>query len=510
VTSFVAGYEGNDSITLVKSTDIGEAGAGNDSITLNVSGTAKNTVSGGSGNDTLFFGTNVTNVGASINMGGGDDLVANSSGDQYVGVSLGGNAGSDTIQFAAGALNSTIGGGSNADSIAFTAGTITNSLLFGGGGADTLNMVGALNAVTLTTIQSGDGHDKLNATGLIGSTTLVVASGKGLDSITFGASTVGTVAGGAGADTINFLGAYGGGKVYGDGVGVTSGALNGADKISLTGGTVAALATVYGGGGKDTITFANAVSATSLIVFGDGGADLIGNTAQDFFDNGASTVNGGAGHDVIKFTNVSNSGFVAGGAGFDSIYQTNGGVGVGTIDGGSGNDTIQIGGNTSSALTAVVTIVGGAGADSIVLGSFTAATISGLDMTNSALSANVLAGIQFGGSGDVIRFDNTANAVAASANWLNATQITIQSPTALTAGTLANGLSAAGSVMVSDTGDDLLIGIVGSTASTIIYTVILGGDELIKTTAVGAQTLNASNFGFTLGTVGGKLGFTIT
>ena len=284
-------------------------------------------------------------------------------------------------------------------------------------------MVGALNAVTLSTVQSSDGHDRINATGLIGSTTLVVSGGKGFDSIKFGASTVGTVAGGAGNDTINFFGAYGGGQVYGDGVGVTTGALNGADSLSFTGGTVGALASVYGGGGSDTITFANAVSATSIIVMGDGGSDLIGSTAQDFFANGASTVNGGDGHDVIKFVEIANAGFAGGGAGADSIFVTNSvAEGTGTIAGGSGNDTIQVAGEQSTALTGLGLIDGGAGTDSIVLGSFTAATVSGLTVTTD-LTSNMLASVKFGTSGDVIRFDNTANAVAASANWLNATQI---------------------------------------------------------------------------------------
>ena len=169
--------------------------------------------------------------------------------------------------------------------------------------------------------------------------------------------------------------------------------------------------------------------------------------------------------------------------------------------------TIQVAGEQSTAL-GLGLIDGGAGTDSIVLGSFTAATVSGLTVTTD-LTSNMLASVKFGTSGDVIRFDNTANAVAASANWLNATQIVIQSPTALTNGRLANGMSAAGSIMVTDVGDDLVIGIAGTTASTVIFAVIAGGDELIKTTAVGVQTLNASNFGFTVDTTGGKLGLTI-
>ena len=165
VTSLVAGYQGNDTITLIKSDDAAQAGAGDDSISVNVSGAVNNTIAGGSGADTLYFGANVTSVGGSINLGAGDIVLKLLL--VCVNLSVGGNAGSDTITFNAGALNTTVGGGANNDSIAFTAGTLTNVAVVGGGGADTLTM-GALNAVTLSTVQSGDGHDRINATGLIG------------------------------------------------------------------------------------------------------------------------------------------------------------------------------------------------------------------------------------------------------------------------------------------------------------------------------------------------------
>ena len=58
VTTLVAGYQGNDTITLVDAADEASAG-GNDSITL-ATGSVVNTVSGGSGNDTIYALTGAT------------------------------------------------------------------------------------------------------------------------------------------------------------------------------------------------------------------------------------------------------------------------------------------------------------------------------------------------------------------------------------------------------------------------------------------------------------------
>ena len=77
VTTLVAGYQGNDTITLVLSGDEAQAGAGNDSIAVNVSGTAAITVAAGAGNDSVTLSTaQVTNSGI-IGLNEGDDLFSN-------------------------------------------------------------------------------------------------------------------------------------------------------------------------------------------------------------------------------------------------------------------------------------------------------------------------------------------------------------------------------------------------------------------------------------------------
>ena len=66
VTTLVAGYQGNDTITLVKADDVARGGAGNDSITLN-STSALNTVYGGAGADSLYLVTAASSFNGSVN-----------------------------------------------------------------------------------------------------------------------------------------------------------------------------------------------------------------------------------------------------------------------------------------------------------------------------------------------------------------------------------------------------------------------------------------------------------
>ena len=86
-----------------------------------------NTISGGAGNDSIFFTTAVTSFGGVINLNEGDDVFANANSIQLAGASLGGNAGADTIQLKGGLLNSIVGGGKNNDSIALTAAATAQS-----------------------------------------------------------------------------------------------------------------------------------------------------------------------------------------------------------------------------------------------------------------------------------------------------------------------------------------------------------------------------------------------
>ena len=72
-----------------------DAGAGNDSITVNTSGAGKTTISGGDGNDTITV-TGISTGGTSIDAGAGDDIVKlGALGSLVTGTTITGGAGKD-------------------------------------------------------------------------------------------------------------------------------------------------------------------------------------------------------------------------------------------------------------------------------------------------------------------------------------------------------------------------------------------------------------------------------
>ena len=139
-----------------------------------------------------------------------------------------------------------------------------------------------------------------------------------------------------------------------------------------------------------------------MLVNGGNGADWIATTTVDLTGVSGSTIDGGAGHDTIKFNDAA-SAQVWGGAGTDSISAGNLTALDTSINGGAGADTITFMDATAahSAITAVITINGGAGVDDINLGSYTAGGTTG-----SAISAAVIGTVVYG-SGDVIQDAST-------------------------------------------------------------------------------------------------------
>lgn len=526
VTTLVAGFQGNDTITLALAADEAQAGAGADRVTV-AGSNSSNTVRGGSGNDTILFDAGVNTFGGSINMDADADRLVNTS-IQLVGGSIGGNAGDDTISLAGGILNGLIGGGANADSIHLTAGNVTNSTIFGGAGKDTIRLSGS--TISLSTVQSADGHDLISTTALADANTFVVAAGKGFDSIAFGTAVVASVLGGAGNDTITFVAQLGGGNVFAGGD---------ADVVSMTAATTASSAlTVNGGAGADIIKFASIESTGAFVVQGGADADALGLTASK--NTGAFTagsqIAGGDGADTIKFGNgvATNNAFtIFGGDGADSIYINTTGVSTGnaanySIVGGDGHDTItfdqaittsgQYG--TAGTLANTFTVVGGAGTDVINFG-LTALGGTGVEITGAIANATTLTAGVLGnyvysatqGSGDVLTFNLTTITANTTNNW-NDGAASIYALSAATVSALCAGLAnltAAGDIFVYDSGTDLVLGIMTGRSSTFVSINIQNGDELLKTTQVGDQGITASNFGFTVGfTSTGEIGITLS
>jgi hypothetical protein len=501
VSTEAFGYQGNDTLTLALVSDVARAGKGDDSIVLAISGAANNTVFAGEGKDTLTVGTGVSLYAGTAKGGAGNDLF-DMNGRAVSNAIIGGNVGKDTITATATTTLTYLGGGKDNDRITWSGGG-SNSTVKGGMGGDRIDLSGA---ATTSTVLGNEGFDTINASALTANANVYIGGGKGGDRINV-LNQVGTITGGYLNDTITARGAFGGGIIYADangqktgggGTGITA---DGDDLINFTAGTIAEGTTVYGADGADTISFAVSSAASAVLIDGGKGKDLIGNSAVLFFTAGiASTISGGDGADVIKFADA-RTGLILGGAGTDSIFATTY-SGVASINGGSQNDTINFSNATILASTVnTATINGGAGADSIILATYTATTAS----RAGVISGNFLANIAGVDSGDVIRFNNTQGA-AGGANWLGATQIFIGANAAAITSAVATGV---GSIAVYASGTDMVVAVMtGLNASTWAKFQVIGGSSLIKTTATGAQTMNSSNFGFTVGSVSNSIGLT--
>jgi Ca2+-binding RTX toxin-like protein len=503
VTTDVQGLQGNDTITLQLEKDIANAGQGADSILLNVTGAAKNTVFGGTGSDTITIGTAVLTNSTFIQGQDGNDSISLAGGAGFSvnnGVFVSGNKGNDTIAITAAATLATVQGGQDSDSLNFGAGG-TSSAIRGGKGKDTLNL-SVTQTFTGTTITANEGFDVISATGLVGTTTLL-GGGKGGDSIAIGEGAIASVVGGFLNDTITSFGTFGGGVIYGDKTGVTTGSgltgssADGNDLISFTAGSTEA-ATIYGSGGNDTIDL---LTPSAIVVDGGNNADVIGSTTLSVLI-GASTLAGGSGHDTIKFATLA-SAMVFGGNGIDSIVGATASALNASINGGSGADSITFMGNAFGSAANMATINGGTGADVVTLGSYTQAT-------GAVESGNVLGTVVYE-SGDKIIL-NATNSVNAGANWLGDTQIFIANNRASAAlASTITGMSQAGSILVFAQGSDLILQTTRTAQATTGSLVnITGGSGLIKTTAVGNVTNSTSNFGFTIGTANNDIVITFT
>jgi hypothetical protein len=500
--------QGSDTITLSLVDDTTTAGADNDLIQITGSLALRNSIYGGTGNDTVNI-TSAVSLNGIIALNEGDDLFNYTAG-AILGGSYGGNAGDDGIRIAAAATNATFGGGQGNDSLTFTAASVlTNVAIDGGKNKDTIRFNAAA-AHVLTSVQAGQGHDLISLTAV--GTTFVngaVGLGKGIDSISLGTGVYSSISGGKGADTIRFAStAIGSGiRIYGDGLGTTRGATgDGADFISLSAATTSiGPVSVYGGGGNDTVSFRTGIAENSsaLLVNGGKNADFIGNTAVTFTGGGAVTLAGGSGHDTISFYQATTAAaIISGGNGLDSIFigatgvalsATNAGV---SVNGGAGNDTINMSsfdGTTANAAAAGITINGGAGVDSIRLGTWTAATAGssgGHNLGNVVYEAS-----------DVVTFENSNGAFAATSLWVGSTQIYIMTAASAFSAVNVAQDSAAGNISVFNNGGDLQIGISENDSSTSIINVIGGGGQILAT-GTGNTTMSSSNFSFSLALVG--------
>ena len=201
-----------------------------------------------------------------------------------------------------------------------------------------------------------------------------------------------TIFGGEGADTVSAT------TLAGSAAKLNAGA--GADKITVTAGGTLFQGSVFAGSGADVITADAAFSAA--IIRGGSGSDTIDVMAAANSTIDKSTINGNDNADLLTavIESGSDSSFLAGGKGKDTVDLTFSGANAFTINGGAGHDALTL--SAAGSLSSFV-INGGNGKDSI---EFEAGAAAGL-------SANSL--IDGGDLADRIHFAGGVSFVAGSA-----------------------------------------------------------------------------------------------
>ncbi len=383
----LTGGTGNDTIDGAGGTDVVAGGTGNDSIS--VYGT-ETSVDGGTGTaDVLVLKAAVT-----VNLANADQTTGDTptvTGFEYVdastlstGVSITGSTSANTITGGSG--NDTIAGGGGADVIAAGLGndSVTEAgaetSIDGGVGTDTL-VAGASSGITAINLAlsgsdqtTGDTVSTLNFESFDGSALSAALT-------VTGSASANTITGGSGADVID---GAGGADVIAGGTGNDTISVYGTE-TSVDGGTgtadVLALKTAYTvnlanadqtTGDTPTVTGFEYVDASTLST----GVSITGSTS-------ANTITGGSGADTIVGGGGADS--LNGGSGDDRITETGSET---TIDGGAGTgDTLVL---TSAAVTAVNFSVA-AGSDQTTGDSTTTKNFEALDASGATQALTVTA-----------------------------------------------------------------------------------------------------------------------
>jgi Ca2+-binding RTX toxin-like protein len=360
------GYGGDDTISGRGGDDDLRGGDGNDQVD---GGDGADSIRGDAGNDNLIGGAGNDHLYGGM----GNDTLQDGSGDDIVF----GEDGNDVIFVGAGDDQVSSGAG---DDFLVADGT-GNDLLDGGDGNDRVYLTFAAATAGVTYVFNGN----TSVTTPVGTKTLVSIEGVQVEGSAFddrltGGSLQDNLSGGAGNDTL-----YGG---SGDDT------LNGGDGNDdlfgddgndlLDGGAGYDRTLVDFRGASSGVNFAMSDNATAVTPTGTKtflnieGADIYGTDYDDVLSanpNGAGTIFGGAGNDILTGGNGSNN-FLRGEVGNDTLYGgalrdfLDGGVGNDQIHGGAGDDDAH-GGDGDDAIygdTGDDTIAGDAGNDNLIGG----------------------------------------------------------------------------------------------------------------------------------------------
>lgn len=422
----IDGGDNNDTIyaaeydeSIVSSSIAG--GSGDDTITSNSGSLNKVTIAGGSGKDEIYIQdtpASATITDSFIYGNADEDLfeiypdISNSYlgggnghgdfhlyGDSFIGLSLYGGDGNDTVSFEAPSTTPTVSGsdfrtGASDDRLYLKGGFSTSNFMLGSGD-DLLEFTATPGGFDTVTIISGTGHDTITDNGYALSLIKVsIASGDGNDVIDFGNSTGDSTSG------ISLSGGEGNDSITSTSTG----------KATITG--AAGDDSIFSFEGNDLILAGAGVDAVEA-GYGDdmisGGSDidaLYGDVSSAFtlgYTGGKDTIYGGTGNDLVFaglvgeddeansiYGDVSTT--IVGGA----VTETLTGVeGADILVGGNNNDTIYAYANTTVAGAGAKDTVVGAGGNDTIVGSATGANWLFGDVYETASTGASNSGVAF-------------------------------------------------------------------------------------------------------------------
>jgi hypothetical protein len=340
----------------------------------------------GVGGDTFTINSIYSSATTGLDTGGGNDMItgtvqsgtltiAGNAGNDVIGLTstntlldLKGGVGDDSIELKAGGGQADIWGDDGNDAIRLTT-SATPVTVYGGTGNDTFDL--SLSGGVLSEVRGGDGSDTFRVSQSAGTVRLYGEAGD--DWFVLGRQSNGTwrtdllsgaltLDGGSGQDSlvIDDSGSYVGRTVTLDATtisGATSGSMNYAGFEALE---------LQFGGGADRVT--------------------VNNT-----HTGLTTINTGAGNDIITVQQTGGVVGLAAGAGNDTITVRAINYAM-AVSAGAGDDTIEVGGSSGvSAIRARLSLDGGTGTDKLVVSNNGTGTanlsmnaLTGLGMTGSA------------------------------------------------------------------------------------------------------------------------------
>lgn len=303
------------------------------------------------------------------------------------GATVFGGAGNDNITTAAGntLTDAYINGNKNADTIGVATTNFSNSEVYGGQGADIINVNNLFGGF----INGNKDSDTITTTGL-GTISGDIYGGQGTDTINInGNVTSGNVRGDKEIDILNIGSAAAGVIQTFDNATFNGNA--GDDQITFdvrAGGSAVSNTTVFGGAGNDVFAI-NANATEEAFFSGDNGNDTITKGANGQRD----TMIGGAGTDTITSntgTNRIESGTgadsVALGAGTDDVVQGIGDSNAATATTGIAAGTVVANGDTVTVNADVLS--GFLVTDDLVMGTTTAGNIAVTGLVGVAAAAN--------------------------------------------------------------------------------------------------------------------------